>query len=194
MDVYKAIKKRRTIRRFKQKPVPVSILQKLINGARLAPSGGNIQPWEFIIVYKKELLEKVFETLAWAGYIAPKGIPPEGKKPTAYIVALQNKKIKSFTPIADLSAAIENILLLATEEGIGTCWIGSIKREKLSEILNIPSHYYIDSVIALGYPDEKPVVEKYQGSIKYWKDKKGVLHVPKKSLEEILHYNTFKGK
>ena len=88
MDIYEVIKKRRSIRRFKQDEIPLGILEKLVDAARFAPSGGNIQPWEFIIVNDKELLDKVFETLAWAGYIAPEGTPPEGKRPTAYICLL----------------------------------------------------------------------------------------------------------
>jgi len=194
MNVYEAVKKRRTIRRFTQDVIPLEILEKLVHAARLAPSGANIQPWEFIIVNDKNLLDNVFETLGWAGYITPRGIPPEGKKPTAYVVVLQNKSIKEVTPTQDNAAAIENILLVAIEEGIGSCWIGSIKRERLVGVLNIPSNYYVDSVIALGYPDETSVIEEYKGSIKYWKDDNEVLHVPKKSLKDILRYNLFEKK
>ncbi|MCM8768274.1 MAG: nitroreductase family protein [Candidatus Omnitrophica bacterium] len=191
MDVFEAIKKRRTIRRFKPDQVPLPVLQKLVEAARFAPSGGNLQPWEFIIVNDPGLLPDIFATLAWAGYIAPAGNPPEGKRPTAYIVALQNTAINPRTPVADLAAAIENILLQAVEEGLGTCWIGSVRREKLAEILSLPEGYVIDSVVALGYPDEKAVIEPYQGSVKYWRDEDGVFHVPKRSLAEIVHYNRF---
>lgn len=191
MNVNEAVKKRRTIRKFLQKPIPVETLKQLVEGARLAPSGGNVQPWAFIIVDDPELIPQVFSTLAWAGYISPEGNPPEGKQPTAYIVILQNKDISSATHVADLAAAIENMILLAIEQDIGSCWIGSIRRKDLSSILLIPPNYYIDSVIALGYPDEAPVIEKYTGSIKYWKDPEGALHVPKRSLQDILSHNQF---
>jgi len=191
MEVSEAIRRRRSIRRFRQEQVPLPVLQKLVEAARLAPSGGNLQPWEFIIVHEAMLLPKVFSTLAWAGYIAPEGTPPEGKRPAAYIVALQNTSVNPRTPVADLAAAIENILLQAVEEGLGSCWIGSVKREKLAELLSIPEGYVIDSVVALGYPDEESVVEPFSGSVKYWRDEKGVFHVPKKSLAEIVHYNRF---
>lgn len=191
MEVSEAIRRRRTIRRFRQEPVPLPVLQKLVEAARLAPSGGNLQPWEFIIVHDATLLPEVFSTLAWAGYIAPAGTPPEGKRPTVYIVALQNTSINPRTPVADLAAAIENILLQAVEEGLGSCWIGSVKRGKLAELLSIPEGYVIDSVVALGYPDEESVVEPFSGSVKYWRDEKGVFHVPKRNLEEIIHYNRF---
>ncbi len=65
--------------------------------------------------------------------------------------------------------------------------------KKLGEMLNIPPSRYIDSVLALGYPDESPVVEEMRDSIKYWKDENGVLHVPKRRLKDILHINRFGG-
>ncbi len=171
--------------------MPLPVLQKLVEAARLAPSGGNLQPWEFIIVNDPGVVSDIFSTLAWAGYIAPAGNPPEGKRPTAYIVVLQNLNINARTPVADLAAAIENILLQAVEEGLGSCWIGSVRRERLAELLSVPAGYTIDSVVALGYPDEQSVVEPFTGSVKYWRDQQGIFHVPKRSLAEIVHYNRF---
>lgn len=192
MEVSEAIKKRRSIRRFQARPIPEDVLEKLVEAGRLAPSGSNLQPWAFIIVSDKKMVGLVFPTLAWAGYLAPYGTPPEGRRPTAYIVVLQNKIIRAETPCSDLSAAIENILLLAVEEGLGGCWIGSVQRKKLAEILSIPESYYIDAVVALGYPDEESVVEEYKGDIKYWKDEREIMHVPKRPLKEVLYYNGFK--
>ncbi len=91
----------------------------------------------------------------------------------------------------DVGAAIENILLTALEEDIGTCWIQSIKREDLHQILKIPPNYKIDSVVALGYKNEEPVVEEMIDSVKYWLDDQETLHVPKRKLEDILHRNQF---
>ncbi len=194
MSVYDLIISRRTIRRFKQDEIPLKILEKLVNAGRLAPSAANKQPLEFIVVYDKEVVKKVFSTLAWAGYISPRGIPPEGQQPTAYIVVLINRRITESGGIHDASAAIENIILTALEEGIGSCWIGSINRPHLAEILSIPPHCEIDSVVALGYKNESPVYEDLKNpddSIKYYKDESGTLHVPKRRLMDILHYNTY---
>ncbi|MCX7704937.1 MAG: nitroreductase family protein, partial [bacterium] len=130
METMEAIRKRRTVRRFLQKPIPFDILKELVDAARLAPSGGNLQPWEFLVIDDEKLLEPVFSTLAWAAYLGPDGTPKEGERPVAYIVVLNNRKRKSFTPQADFGAAIENILLAAIDKGIGSCWIGSIQREK----------------------------------------------------------------
>ncbi|MBN1444848.1 MAG: nitroreductase family protein [Candidatus Omnitrophica bacterium] len=191
MDVKEAIKKRRTIRRFKQQEISGKTLESLIDAARVAPSGMNIQPLEFIVVTEKDILDGIFPLLGWAGYLGPGGPPPEGKRPVCYIAVIYNKDIKTPTPSYDAGAAVENILLLATSEGVGTCWIGSVKRKELASILNLPYNYEIDSVIALGYPDESSVVEEFEGSIKYWKDADGKMHVPKRNIKDILHFNKF---
>lgn len=189
METMEAIKKRRTIRRFLQNPIPFELLKELIDAARLAPSGGNRQPWEFLVVDDRKLLESVFSTLAWAVYLGPEGQPKEGERPVAYVVILHNKKLKAWTPQADFGAAIENILLAATDRGIGGCWIGSVQREKLAEILNIPADYSIEYVVALGYPGETAIAEDEKGDLKYWRDKDGIHHVPKRNLKDILHHN-----
>jgi nitroreductase len=190
MDVYEAILKRRSIRRFEQKEIPSNILEKIADAARLAPSGANLQPCEYVIINKPEILKSVFATLKWAAYITPLGNPPEGMEPTAYIIVLVNSRIVKFDPGHDTGAAIENMILTAVEEGIGSCWLGSVNRTKLAEIIKMPGHLTIDSVVALGYPAENPVAEELKDSVKYWKDSKGRLHVPKRKLKDILRFNT----
>lgn len=194
MDIYNLILKRRTIRRFEQKSIPRPVLEKLVDAGRLAPSAANLQPCEYIVIDEKPLLEKVFETLRWAGYITPYGNPPPGERPVAYIVVIINEEKKSAYPSHDAAAAIENMLLLALAEGLGSCWIGSVEREKLSVLLSLPSFCKIDSVLALGYPREEPAVEELVDSVKYWKDKDGRLHVPKRKLESILHWQKYNGR
>lgn len=193
MKVYNVALKRRSIRRFKQKRIPYYILKKLIDAARLAPSAANLQPCEFILVDKKEKVKKIFPALKWAGYIQPEGNPPKGKQPTAYIVALINKKKRPLEVLseADAAAAIENILLVAEDEGLGSCWLGAIDRDKIRRILRVPEFCEVRYMVALGYPDEKPKVEKLTDSVKYWKDKKGRLHLPKRGLKEVLHRNKY---
>ena len=173
-------------------PIPYEILGKCVNAARLAPSAANLQPLEYIIVDDEQLLPKVFDTLRWAGYIKPAGDPPPGHRPTAYIVVLIKKEtgykgLESY----DAGLAVENMILVALEEGIGSCCIHNINRDGLIELLNIPEDYIVSLVLALGYPDESPVVEEFRESPKYWKDKDNVLHVPKRGLKDILHRNNF---
>lgn len=190
-SVYELISKRRTIRHFQQKPIPFEILKKLVDVARVAPSASNLQPLQYIVVDDGNLLPEIFKTLKWAGYIAPRGNPPEGEKPTAYIVVLVNKEISGSEYPRDVGAAAENILLAALEDGIGSCWIRSVDTKMLREILNVPDFLEIDSAIALGYSAESPVMEETDGPIKYWKDESGTLHVPKRKLKDILHRNKF---
>ena len=193
MDIWEAIKKRRSVRRFRQEEISREILLELIEAARCAPSAANRQPLEFVVVDSEELRAEVFAQLAWAGYVQPRRDPPAGKHPVSYIIVLVNKEraLANFGPV-DAAAAIENTLLAAQGQGIGSCWLGSIKRDKLREILEIPDKYDIDSVIALGYPDEKPVMEDCKDeSIEYYLDDEDVLHVPKRPLASITHMNKF---
>jgi len=193
LDVYNAILSRRSIRRFQQKPIKIDILKKLVNAARLAPSAANLQPIEYFIVDDKDLCEKIFETIGWAGYIKPKWTPSENERPVAYIIIL-NKDIDKNWNIRDASLSSENIVLCAEAEGIGSCILLNVDKEKIKEILKIPEEIFIDSVIALGYKAEKSVVEDYVDSVKYWRDEKQVLHVPKKKLEDVMHVNKFLNK
>jgi len=193
MDVWEAIKSRRSVRRFRQEAISTEALLKLAEAARCAPSASNRQPLEFVIVNTEEQTALVFAQLAWAGYVQPRRNPPAGKRPVGYIAVLidPEKAMAQFGKV-DAAAAIENILLTAQGMGIGSCWLGSINRDKLKEILEIPDKYDIDSVIALGYPDETPVMEDCKGdSIKYYLDDKDTLHVPKRALRSITHINKF---
>ncbi len=188
MTFYDLILKRRTIRRFKEKKIPYQILERCVNAARLAPSVANLQPCEYLIIDGEDLLDQVFPTLGWAGYISD-GTPPPAEAPTAYIIVLINKEIKAPKYRYDVGFGVENMLLTALEEGIGSCCFASIDRDRLRKNLNIPQKYVIDLVVALGYPNEAPVEEKLKESVKYWKDEHGVLHVPKRELKSILHRN-----
>ncbi|MGB9893035.1 MAG: nitroreductase family protein [Candidatus Saccharicenans sp.] len=185
------IKKRRTIRQFRAEEIPENILLELLDLARLAPSAANLQPLEFMLIKDSEVRRKVFPCLRWAAYINPAGDPKPGQEPTAYVIILVNTEIREKGFEYDVGAAAENIIIGALTQGIGSCWLISIDRDKLRNILDIPEKYRIDSVIALGYPAEEPIVEDFQDSIKYWKDETGLLHVPKRRLEKVVHLNHF---
>ena len=115
----------------------------------------------------------------------------QGAQPAAYIIVLINKDITPNQGEVDAAAAIENMILAALEEGVGSCWLGAIDRQQLQEIFGIPQSYKVDSVLALGYPAESPVLEEAKDSIKYWKDKDGTLHVPKRKFNDVIHHNKF---
>lgn len=190
-DINNIICCRRSIRRFKQDPIPEKILLNMINAARLAPSGANIQPCQFIIVNDPDLVKNIFPHLKWAAYIKPFGDPPEGERPVVFIAVLIDLNMKFEKGEVDAAAAIQNILITACGYDIGTCWLKSINKNEICRLLNVPDSYKLDSIIAVGYKNEEPVIDESKGSIKYWKDSNGKLHVPKRRLSEILYMNKF---
>lgn len=190
MDVYDAIIARRSIRRFQQKSITEELLKKFVDAARIAPSAANLQPLEYIIINDKEVRAEIFKTIGWAGYIKPTWAPSEEERPTAYIIIL-TKDIDNKWYTRDVGLASENIVLMAESEDIGTCILCNVDRDKIRDILYVPESAHIDSVIALGYKAEHPVMMDLKDSVKYWRDENEVLHVPKRKLENIIHINKF---
>jgi len=192
MKVYDAILSRRSIRRFQQKEISIDLLKKFVNAARIAPSAANLQPLEFFVVTDKELRAKVFKTLGWAAYIKPTWFPDEKERPMAYIIIIVKNHEKNSWYVRDSSFAAENIMLTAEGEGIGSCILCKVDGEKLHDILRLPKEYHVDSVIALGYRSENPVIVDMQdNNVEYWRDENEILHVPKRKLEDIIHLNKF---
>jgi len=186
MEVREAIEKRRSIRRFSPQPIELDWLYELVKAARLAPQASNVQPMRYMIVHQKQLLGKMFACTKWAGYLEDYA-PPKGLRPTAYIVVLIDESLKKGMNDTDAGAAVQNILLRAVDLGLGSCWIGSVDRKKVTQLLGIPEGLKIHSVVALGHPAEDPVWEEKEGdSIKYYLDQDHRLHVPKRRMGEIL--------
>lgn len=184
MDVSEALLNRRTIRKFKQIPIEEEKLKALINYARLAPFAANIQGLKYKIITTPALTDKIFNNVKWAGYL-PKASPLPDERPPAYIAVLGDTKIKdSFE--TDAGAAVASIILGAWEMGIGSCWMGAIRRNDISAILKLPPEYSLLYVIALGYPAQDSKECEYKGSPKYFYDDNNVLNVPKLSLDDII--------
>jgi len=177
MDVYEAIKKRRSIRIYEDKKVPKEILKKCVNAGRLSPSGANIQPLKFITVTEK--LEEVFEHTNWAGYLD--WSPSKEEMPRAYI-AITKEADKGLE--TDAGIAAHSICLTALNEGLGSCILGALDRERLEEILPIPENHELKLMVALGYPAEDPQVVELEESVEYYHEN-DKLHVPKRSLDEV---------
>jgi len=198
VDVYEAVTRRRAIRRFKGKPVPYDVLEKCVDAGRLAPCGRNHQVCEYIIVNDEQMLSSVFGTIiSWAGEPVSKAAPPESR-PKAYIIILINRTLETEldasrrrVTLYDVGMAVENVMLAALEQGIGTCPMLMFDEGKLKQALNIPDDYDVALVVVMGYPDESPVMEVSTGSVEHWVDSQGVRHVPKRKLEDITHHNKF---
>ena len=182
------IKGNRSYRRFFQDAaIAADTLTWLVNLARLSASGGNLQPLKYILSNTPPKNEAIFSCLAWAAYLKDWPGPPEGERPSAYIIILHDREI-SPDPGVDHGIAAQSILLGAREKGLGGCLLGSIQRDRLRELLALPPQYQILLVIALGRPKETVVLEAAEpgGSIKYWRDAEGVHHVPKRRLKDII--------
>jgi nitroreductase len=191
-SVYDIVRRRRTIRRFKSKPVPERILLQLVDAARLAPSASNIQPCEFILITKPRKLSEVFKCIDWDQAAFPTGEPKADERPTAYLVVLVDLIKKRRGGGSDAAAAVENAVLTAVELGLGSCWIFSFQRKKLKEALRIPHHLFVDSMVALGYPGENPVLDESPDSVKAWADADGAVHVPKRRLADVCTMNGYR--
>jgi nitroreductase len=187
MNIKELITKSRSFRRFdEQYQIEYKTLESLINLARLSASGANKQPLKYIICNIPDQRDKVFPTLSWAGYLTDWPGPEKGERPSAYIIILGDKSISDSFGI-DHGIAAQNIMLGATEAGLGGCMISSVKRDDLSEVLNVPDTFEILLVLALGKPVEKVIIDEVvEGDIKYWRDDSKYHHVPKRSLHELI--------
>jgi len=157
MDVVEAIKGRRSIRAFESgKDVSKETVAGLIDAARWAPSAGNIQPWEFIIIRRSELKKKLAEAALGQSFIE--------EAPVVIVVcADENRSFEGYGErgrtlycIQDTAAAIQNIHLAAFSAGLGTCWVGAFKEEAVSEILNLAEGIRPMALIPVGYASKVP--------------------------------------
>lgn len=188
ISVCDLVTRTRSIRRFHERePVALDTLIALVDLARLAPSAGNKQPFKYALSASRSTNAAIFPHLRWAAYLQDWDGPVPGERPAAYIVICRDISISNALN-SDQGFAVQNILLGATERGLGACVIASFVREKVREVMQI--HEALDPiwVIALGVPAETVVIEPVgpTGDIRYWRDAGGAHHVPKRSLESIL--------
>lgn len=196
MDVYEAITKRRSIRRFRDIPVPYETLERYVDAARQAPAARNNQVLEWLVIDDEKLLPPVYDTLSsWGGRPRAEAGPQPGQRPHAYIITLvDNEREKAFgrsrTPaLYDIGMSAQNGILAALEQGVSACPFLSFAEPELRSALNILAKYDIGLVVALGYAAETSVAEEAPGSTEYWVDGEGVRHVPKRRLEDVLRRN-----
>ena len=187
MNIRELISKTRSCRRFDEsQKVEIKTLAGFIDLARLSASGANRQPLKYLLYNTEEYCDKIFPTLAWAGYLTDWSGPEKGERPAAYIIILGDKDIsESF--YVDHGIAAQSIMLGATTEGLGGCMIASIQKEELKDKLKIPDSFEILLVLALGKPIEKVIIEDVKDdNIKYWRDADNIHHVPKRKLNDVI--------
>ncbi|MBN3040508.1 MAG: nitroreductase family protein [Candidatus Omnitrophica bacterium] len=188
-NIYDLITRRRTIRFFKQKKIAKQAIKRALNAARCAPSAANLQFIEYLVIASSSHKDKVFPFLSWAGYIKPLRTPSEKNRPVLYIIVLANKKRSDNYNLRDIGAAVMNLILAFLSEDVACCWIGAFDGKGLRKALKIPAGFEIDSVVAAGYPAEKPKLETSATTVKYWLDDNKRLHVPKRPLSDIVHWD-----
>lgn len=186
MDCIKVILDRRSIRKFHRREVSIEILKELVKCGGMAASGMNVQPIKYVIVASDKVVSEIFPFTRWAGYLKGEGSPAFEERPAAFIMVLNDNNLRKSGFELDAGAAVQNILLAANSMGLATCWLGAIDYEKISEIIGLDENYKLISAIAVGYPAQTSVAEPFNGDIKYYLDNEAVLHVPKRSLDEII--------
>src|SRR4030043_1724081 len=165
--------KNRSYRRFHQEvSIELETLKEFVDLARLSASALNLQPLKYVLSCEPRKNALIFSHLGWAGYLKGWPGPAEGERPSAYIIVLGDTEIsRAFG--CDHGIAAQSILLGATERGLGGCMIATVKRQELSQALDIATRYEILLVIALGKPKETVAIEEVGtgGDVRYWRGK-----------------------
>ena len=169
MDVFTAISNRRSVRAYKDYEVEDEKLKKVLDAARLAPSASNRQEWKFIVVRDGETRKKLKNAALGQSFVA--------QAPVVIVAcATEAERVMACGQSAytvDVSIACTHMILQAFELGLGTCWLGAFHEGEVKDILKIPEHIRVVTMIPLGYPDQPPLMKS------------------RKSLEEIVCYEKY---
>ena len=147
MDVLEAIRTRRSIRKFRPKPIPNKKLKTILEAGRLAPSAGNRQPWFFVVVKDPERKRVLAKAAGNQTFIADAGV---------IVVAVGDPEASPRRFKQDPMIAVEQMVLAATGLGYGTCWIGAFDEEEVKRLLRIPEELKVIALLPIGFPDEAP--------------------------------------
>lgn len=170
MDVFEAISKRRSIRKYKDTAIEADKLDKILEAARIAPSAANRQEWKFLVVKDKETRQKLVNAANGQNFV--------GEAPVTIVaISTESERVMpcgQYAYTVDLSIAVSFMILEATELGLGTCWLGAYKEDEVKNILNIPEDIRVPAMFTLGYADENPVAR------------------PRKDVSDIVRYGTYR--
>jgi nitroreductase len=173
LDVFEAIKKRRSVRAYTSEKVSDEDVERLIEAARWAPSAGNIQPWEFIIVKNAETKRRLSDAALRQTFIE--------KAPVVIVVCADvtrsswgyGSRGTNLYCLQDTAAATENMLLAAQALGLATCWVGAFHEDAVAKAINAPRNLRPVAIVPVGRPAEKTSAPQ------------------KRSLREIVKYEKF---
>jgi nitroreductase len=163
MEVFEAIKSRRSIRKYKSEIITEEKIGKLLEAARLAPSAANKQNWKFIATNGDAIKKRLVAACNHQSFVS---------NASHIIAGVVDPALKWHQ--VDLAIAFEHIVLEAVELGLGTCWIGAFSEEEVKKILNIPQDKKVVALLTVGYPDEFPPAR------------------PRKEIKEIVAFDGYK--
>lgn len=153
-SIIEAIEERRSVRQFKQEPVPESVVSRIIDCGLKAPSAGNIQPWQFWVIRRPNLKSALAEAAFGQEFVAQAPV----------VVAVLAEPARSATRfgyrgselycVQDTAAAVQNMMLAGLAYGVGSCWVGAFDERKVSKALDIPERFRPVALVAMGYPAE----------------------------------------
>jgi nitroreductase len=155
MDVYEAIKMRRSVRAYRITPVSEESLRKILDAARMAPSLHNSQEYKFIVVKNSQKIEEISKAAFGQKFIAeaPMVIAGVSLNPSH----IMENNVPAYA--VDLAIALDHITLAAVEEGLGTCWITVFSQEEVKRILGVPDEYKIVALLTIGTPYDDPSIK-----------------------------------
>ncbi len=169
MEIKEAIRSRRSIRNYQDRPIEQDKLDRVLEAGRLAPSARNLQEWKFVVVRDKEKRQRLSEAAMGQPYVASAPV-------VIAACAIQTENVMpcgQYCYPIDLAIAVDHMSLAAIAEGLGTCWIGAFYEDKVKDILGIPEKIRVVVIMILGYPAESPAAR------------------PRKKLEEIVAYDAW---
>ncbi|OEC85800.1 MULTISPECIES: nitroreductase family protein [Methanobacterium] len=173
MDLYETIRNRRSIRKYKDREIDDDLIHEIIEAGIWAPSAGNLQSWEVVVVKDPEIKSQLAVACYIREFIA--------EAPVVLVICAHKRKSSAaygergqeLYCIQDAACAAQNMLLMIHDLGLGACWNGSFNEESVSALLGIPNGVRPVTIITVGYPDEKPIPP------------------PREDIEDFIHRETY---
>jgi len=161
METFDAISKRASVRKYQSRGIEKPLLEKLVDAARKAPTARAVEPWEFVVITEKEMLEKLGQIADHGPFIKDAGA----------CIAVYCEDTKYY--LEDGCAATENILLASADQGLGACWVAGDKKtyaEEVTSVLGVPSGKKLISLISIGWPESEANQSKQRslGDVIHW--------------------------
>ncbi len=152
MEFYDVVNTRRSVRNYKSDEIPEDVLNRVLDAARVAPSGSNRQPWKYVLVKDPGMRKKIATLSGGQPWIADAPI---------VVIACGNDinfdrggYMGDMSFLLDIAIGLTHLILAARAEGLGTCWIGLFDNDSIKELLDIPPDWNVAAVTPLGYPKE----------------------------------------